>query len=50
MEKKRFLHEDDSLNTNEIIHDYSFFRQLICEEKSLDIDSMTKMALLAEII
>lgn len=35
-------HEDDILNTNETMNDYSFFYQMICENKPMDFESQVK--------
>ena len=37
--KKSRASEFDSVNTNEIMSDYHFYFQMICEEKELDFES-----------
>ncbi len=40
MKKENFLHsEEELLNTNETMNDYSFFYQMICENKKMDFES-----------
>lgn len=31
--------EPDTVNTNEIITDYDFYFQIVCEDRQLDFDS-----------
>jgi len=33
------VREEDILNTNEMMNDYSFFYQMICEDKVMDFDT-----------
>ena len=40
MEKaKVIMEEEEFLNTNETMNDYSFFYQMICENKKMDFES-----------
>jgi hypothetical protein len=45
---KRSVSEEDILNTNETIHDYSFYFQMICENKIMDFDADKPEKLLCE--
>jgi hypothetical protein len=33
------IHPDDFLSTNEMIHDYSFWYQMVCEGRKMDFEA-----------
>lgn len=44
MKKEKVLQsEEELLNTNETMNDYSFFYQMICENKKMDFESDQKV-------